>query len=168
MVAAQRYAPSQTEYSMEKILISSCLLGNPVRYDGRSKPVKHPLLTQWLQQGRVVSICPEVSGGLSTPRVAAELQSNGQVLTQDNQDVSAQFQLGAEKTLALCLTHDIKIAILKQSSPSCGNTTIYDGSFTGVKIEGKGITCQHLEQHGIKVFSEQQLEQAAQYLDSLE
>ncbi len=152
---------------MNKILISACLLGNPVRYDGKSKPIQHPLINQWQQQGILVSLCPEVSGGLSTPREAAEIQPDGRVLTKQQHDVSAEFKSGAEKALALCQQHHIKMAILKQSSPSCGSTLIYDGSFSHNKIQGEGITCQLLRQHDIAVFCENTLEQAAQFFAHL-
>jgi uncharacterized protein YbbK (DUF523 family) len=152
---------------MNKILISACLLGFPVRYDGNSKPIQHPLISQWRQQGVLVSVCPEISGDLPTPRPAAEIQTDGRVLTQQNHDVSNAFKQGAQQALALCQQHNIKMAILKQSSPSCGSTLIYDGSFSQTKINGEGITCQLLRQHGIAVFDENTLEQAAVFFSNL-
>lgn len=148
---------------MEKILISSCLLGNPVRYDGNSKPIEHDIITHWQQLGCLITICPEMSGGLPVPRPAAEIQNNGKILTESGQDVSAHFQQGAQNTLDLCRQQQIKIAILKQSSPSCGSQMIYDGSFSGQKIAGMGVTAKLLSSHGIKVFCEQTLVEANQY-----
>lgn len=153
---------------MNKILISSCLLGNPVRYDGNSKPVYHDIISHWQQLGCLVTICPEISGGLPVPRPAAEIQNNGKVFTQSGQDVSEQFKRGAQNTLALCQQQNIKIAVLKQSSPSCGSSNIYDGSFSGQKISGMGVTAKLLTQHNIHVFCEQTLVEANQCYEKLE
>lgn len=159
---------------MHKILISSCLLGNPVRYDGNSQNIDHPLIRQWQNEGRLVSVCPEVSGGLPVPRPPAELQivkdgegENIQVITIDGLNVTQAFGKGAAMALQLCRQHQIQMAILKQSSPSCGSQQIYDGRFSGVKVPGEGLTCRLLRQHGITVFSEQTLHQAADFLSTL-
>ena len=146
-----------------KILISSCLLGELVRYDGQAKPIDNPVLAQWLAADVLISICPEVSGGLPTPRPPAEIVSPGTVKTCEGNDVTQAFNRGAQRALAVCQTHEIKMAILKQSSPSCGSQWIYDGSFSGNKIRGEGVTCQLLRSHGIAVFCEQTLEEAATY-----
>ena len=152
---------------MNRILISSCLLGNPVRYDGNSKPVYHDIINYWQQLGCLVTICPEMSGGLPVPKPAAEIQINGKVLTQSGQDVSEQFKRGAQNTLALCQQQHIKVAVLKQSSPSCGSLNIYDGSFSGQKISGMGVSAKLLTEHGVKVFCEQTLVEANQYYQKL-
>ena len=141
-----------------KILISSCLLGNKVRYDGKSKPIAHPQISTWQQQGRLIVICPEVEGGLSVPRIKAE-QRLDKVISEQGQDVTAQFKAGAQLALNLCLKHDIKYAILKEFSPSCGSTKIYNGKFNGEKINGQGITAKLLMGHGISVYSELSIEQ---------
>ncbi len=138
---------------MQKILISSCLLGEKVRYDGQGKGIAHPQISTWLQEGRLVKICPEVSGGLPTPRARAERRGN-QVISEFDDDVSVQFLLGARKALALCKAHNIQYALLKEFSPSCGANHIYDGQFAGNKIVGQGITAEFLTDHGINVFSE--------------
>ena len=151
----------------EKILISSCLLGSPVRYDGNSKPIYSNIINLWQQQNCLVTICPEMSGGLPVPRPAAEKQPDGRIITIRGQDVSAQFHQGAQNALALCQQHQIKMAILKQFSPSCGSQQIYNGSFNGTKITGMGITAELLQQHNIKVFCELTLEQAALYYQKL-
>ena len=141
---------------MQKLLVSSCLLGNPVRYDGQSQNLLHPGLETLKQQGRLVAFCPEVAGGLPTPRPPAEIKA-GRVLTKDAQDVTVQFAYGAEQALKLCKKQGIRYALLKESSPSCGSNTIYDGSFSGRKISGEGVTAQLLRAHGIKVFSEKNI-----------
>lgn len=124
-------------------------------------------MSYWQQLGCLVTICPEMSGGLPVPRPPAELQPDGRILTESGQDVSAQFNQGAQNTLQLCQQQHIKIAILKQSSPSCGSQQIYDGSFSGQKIAGMGITAQLLTEHGINVFCEQTLSQAYRYYQKL-
>jgi uncharacterized protein YbbK (DUF523 family) len=153
--------------SQEKnILMSACLLGNPVRYDGTDLLIAHPLLAKWKKQGRLVSICPEVAGGMSTPRAPAEITSQkGGTVTDCNQnDVSEAFLLGAKAALKLAIDNNCAVAIMTESSPSCGSSTIYDGSFTGTKVEGKGITTTLLEQNGIRVFNQHQLNEVDAFL----
>ncbi len=161
---------------MEKILVSRCLLGHRVRYDGgASGPVD--LLEQWIEEGRVVPLCPEVAGGLPTPRAAAEIPGGqgGQVLdgiaaviTTDGEDVSAQFLEGARQALELVQKHGIRVAVLKANSPSCGNLLTYDGTFSGVKVSGEGVTAALLKRHGVRVFSELELAEAAVTLAALD
>jgi len=142
-----------------KLLVSACLLGQPVRYDGKSKAIKE---LQWLQSlqadDRLVVICPEVAGGLATPRAPAE-QRGGLVITVQGEDVTQEFNEGAKQALVLCKKHNIKFALLKARSPSCGNTEIYDGSFSNNLILGMGVTARLLELNGIKVYSELQLQE---------
>lgn len=154
---------------MEKILVSRCLLGHRVRYDaGASGPFEQ--LQQWVDEGRVVPLCPEVAGGLPTPRAAAEipggqgaqvLDGQAAVMTTEGEDVSAQFLTGAYQALELVREHSIRIAVLKANSPSCGNLLTYDGTFGGVKVPGEGVTAALLKRHGVRVFSELELVEAA-------
>lgn len=141
-----------------KILISACLLGQRVRYDAKQKRLQHPLIEDWIAQGILLAVCPEVSGGLPTPRPPAEIQINGHVQTEQGNDVTMAFKKGAEKTLALALQHQIKIVILTERSPSCGSTEIYNGSFSRTMINGQGMTTQLLRNNGILVFNQFQLE----------
>lgn len=152
----------------DKILISRCFLGENVRYNSKVLSFNHPLLLLWQQQKRFISICPEVSGGLPVPREPAEmLYNSNEVVTKSGINVSAQFNLGAQQALALCLQHKIRFALLKESSPSCGSTLIYDGSFTNKKVTGQGITSNLLTQNGIKVFSENTLDILEKLLDKM-
>jgi len=137
-------------------------LGEAVRYDG-GDCLHHlsleftMLIQQWKKKGLLLPLCPEVAGGLSTPRPAAEIQGD-KVMTVSGEDVSLAFESGAQAALNLCQTFEIKLAILKESSPSCGLKLINDGTFSKQKIAGQGITAQLLLKHGIKVFNEFQLD----------
>ncbi|TRX58052.1 DUF523 domain-containing protein [Thalassomonas sp. M1454] len=141
-----------------KILISSCFLGNKVRYDGMVKTIMHPQLSTWQQNQQLIVICPEMAGGLPVPRPKAE-QFGDKVIDEHGRDVSEFFISGAEQALQLCKEHNIRYALLKEFSPSCGSGHIYDGSFKGNKIVGMGITSKLLIEHGIKVFSELTIDQ---------
>jgi len=153
----------------EKILISQCFLGDKVRYNGEVKSLKHPLITLWQQQQRFIAVCPEVAGGLPVPRPPAEITpKSGKVITQTGNNVTEQFNCGAQQALAICQKHQIRFALLKESSPSCGSNFIYDGSFSNKKIAGQGLTSQLLMSAGIRVFSEHFLEELASLLDKSE
>jgi uncharacterized protein YbbK (DUF523 family) len=145
---------------MEKILISSCFLGNKVRYDGGDNLLVDNTLMRWKLQNRLVVICPELAGGLTTPRAAAEIQRISEgiaVKTIIGEDVTTAFEQGANRALLLCQTHGIRYALLKESSPSCGSSSIYNGEFSQQKIAGQGVTTTLLRAHGIQVFSEKNL-----------
>jgi len=161
---------------MQKILVSACLRGEKVRYDG-SACVQHGILDIWDEQGRIVLLCPDTAGGLPVPRPAAEieagnaeavLQGRAEIQRKDGADITDAFLQGAERALTECWKHGIKIAVLKEGSPSCGITQLNDGTFSGTKINGQGLTTRLLARHGISVFSELQLDEAAQRLAELE
>lgn len=146
---------------MKRVLVSACLLGERVRFDGREKGSHHPVLTRWLAEGRVVKVCPEVAGGLPVPRPPAEQQPDGRVLTDTGVDVTQAFTRGAAEALRLVREHSIEVAVLKEGSPSCGSGFIYDGTFSKTKRPGEvGETTRLLRAHGVKVFSELQWEEA--------
>ncbi len=160
----------------QKVLVSRCLLGHRVRYDGGASG-PYGQLARWQDEGRIIALCPEVAGGLPTPRAPAEIPGgqgldvlNGKapVMTSEGEDVTAAFMDGAQQALALVNRHGIRIAILKANSPSCGNVQTYDGSFSGVKVEGQGVTAALLAGAGVQVFSELQLDDAARALARLE
>lgn len=151
---------------MEKILVSACLLGHKVRYDGNCQLLVNDVLDKWQKQGRLLTLCPEVEGGLPVPRPPAEIvQLEHKVLTEEGSDVTAEFSLGAQKALAFCQLHNIRYALLKESSPSCGSTMIYDGSFSGTKILGAGITSQLLQANSINVYSENNISELIALID---
>ena len=139
------------------ILVSRCLLGEPCRYDGRSVPV--PQLEKLRQAGHVlIPVCPEVLGGLPTPRSPAERQPDGRVVNRAGEDVTAAYLEGAGRTLALALEAGCTLAVLKAKSPSCGCHEIYDGSFTGRLVPGQGVAARLLEESGIRVVDETELD----------
>jgi uncharacterized protein YbbK (DUF523 family) len=150
-----------------KVVVSACLLGSPVRYDGRDKKSSHPVLQRWLDEGRIVSVCPEMLGGLGTPRPPAEIAA-GRVVTNEGKNVTDAFESGARAVVEQTSTHRIRVAILKEGSPSCGSTFVYDGTFTKTKVAGEGITTTALRNLGIVVFSEEQLDAAEEYVAALE
>jgi uncharacterized protein YbbK (DUF523 family) len=162
---------------MEKVLVSACLLGARVRYHGGDARSGHPLLRRWLEEGRLVSVCPERDGGLPTPRPPAEivgddggrgvLKKIALVRTRDGADVTAAFVHGAEEALHAARAQGIRTAVLKDGSPSCGTTFTYDGTFTGARRNVPGVTAALLEQHAIRVFSDTQIEEADAFLRHL-
>lgn len=154
-----------------KILISSCLLGEDVRYDGDNSSIaqdknstftEKELFMDILCENEIYSFCPEVSGGLSIPRDPAEIINRTKpfiVKTKNGDDVTINFLLGAKNTLDLCKSENIKIALLKSNSPSCGNEYVYDGNFSKKLIQAEGLTAKLLIENGIKVFNEKQLKE---------
>ena len=142
---------------MENVLISACLLGLSCRYDGLSKPMEKSLIEQLQKRYHLIPICPEIFGGLPTPRIPAEIQADRRVLRKDGKDITREYQKGAEEALRLATLFDCKLAILKERSPSCGCGIIYDGTFTGSKIKGDGITAALLKQNGIRILGESEL-----------
>ena len=143
-----------------KVLISSCLLGDNVKYSGGNNLT--PELVTLLEKYNVdsVKVCPECFGGLSIPRVPSEIKEN-KVFSKDNRDVT-------EETLKVAKENEVNFVILKERSPSCGSTHIYDGSFSGNIIPGQGITAKRLTEEKIKVFSEENLEEIEKYLIELD
>ncbi|MFY0479506.1 2-thiouracil desulfurase family protein [Achromobacter marplatensis] len=155
---------------MQYVLISSCLLGNPVRYDGRGVPHGHAVLARWLAEGRVVPVCPEVAGGMPIPRPPAEIEpgrmaadvldAGARVVAVTGEDVTLPFAQGAQAALAAAQEHGIHVAVLKEGSPSCGSGYVYDGHFAGRRQPGVGVTAELLTRAGIRVFSEKQWDEA--------
>lgn len=141
---------------MEKILISACLVGDKVRYDGHSN--YNPLIKELLEKYELVPFCCEVEGGLATPRKPSERKGD-KVINIDGKDVTRYFEEGAHKALMIVDYLNIKIAVLKDGSPSCGVTEIHDGNFLNKKIPGKGILTELLESKGVKVYSESQIQE---------
>lgn len=142
---------------MEKILVSACLLGESCKYSGGSNYNQGVL--DWLKKkgAEAVPICPEVMGGLPTPRMPSEIDG-GRVVTKDGRDVTEAFQKGAEAALRTALKNQCSLAVLKERSPSCGCGSIYDGSFTGTVTQGDGMAARLLKQAGIRILGENSLD----------
>lgn len=145
------------------ILVSSCLAGLNVRYDGEN--CLYVKIRELIDEEKAVSVCPEVLGGLSIPREPAEiiggdgedvLDEKARVVTISGQDVTAEFLKGAYAALEKSKEIGARLIILKESSPSCGSSKIYDGKFSGRKIAGNGVTSALLKRNGFKVISEVQ------------
>lgn len=135
-----------------KIMVSACLLGDNVKYNGRSNYNEE--LVSFLKDFEVIKVCPEVLGGLPIPRDCSEIIGD-KVITINKVDVTENYKQGAYKALQLAKENDIKIAILKKNSPSCGAGGIYDGSFTHNIINKDGITAKLLKENGIRVLNEE-------------
>jgi uncharacterized protein YbbK (DUF523 family) len=149
---------------LKKILVSECLYGGRVvRYDGGEVPERDPRFLKWKAEGRLVPICPEVFGGLPTPRPDSQ-RVGDKVLASTGLDVTKEYTRGAEEVLRLAVENDVAFAIMKQDSPSCGSKSIYDGTFTGTKIDGQGLAVEYLRNGGFTVFGEENLDEAEKYL----
>jgi uncharacterized protein YbbK (DUF523 family) len=140
---------------MERILISSCLIGDKTRYDGRSN--YHPLVKRLMEKYDLIPFCPEVEGGLPIPRNPSE-RIKDKVIMNNGKDVTNNYKKGAEKALAICKALNIRIAILKERSPACGSHEIYDGTFSHTTKKGMGVAAELLTKKGIKVISENEIE----------
>ena len=149
-----------------KVLISACLLGDNVKYSGGNNLT--PELVTLLEKYKVniVKICPECFAGLPIPRVPSEILGD-KVFSKDGRDITEEFLSGAEKTYQVAKNKEIDFAILKERSPSCGSSYVYDGSFSGKVIEGQGLTAKKLSKENIIIFSEENLEEIEKYLEEL-
>ena len=146
-----------------KVLISACLLGDNVKYSGGNNLTPELVILLEKYNVDIIKVCPECLGGLPIPRVPSEIREN-KIFSKDNRDVTEEFSVGAEKTLKIAKENQIDFAILKERSPSCGSSYIYNGNFSGKIIEGQGLTTRKLNEENIKIFSEENLEEIEKYL----
>ena len=133
------------------IVVSACLLGENCKYDGSNN--KNQKVLDFLKDKEHIAICPEMLGGLPCPRIPAEIK-NGQVFNKEGKLVTDEFEKGALKALEIAQKSNADMAILKESSPSCGVNTVYNGEFTNTKVNGSGITASLFKKKGIKVITE--------------
>lgn len=140
----------------ERLLISACLLGVRCRYDGESKPLSAEVLAALMEKYELIPVCPEVFGGLSTPRNPSERRGS-RVVMNSGEDVTAQYTRGAEETLRLARLFSCKTAVLKERSPSCGSGEIYDGTFGGKLTAGSGVTAELLKSQDIAILGESEI-----------
>jgi uncharacterized protein YbbK (DUF523 family) len=153
---------------VERVLVSACLLGRPVRYDGRAKRSGDAVLARWQAEGRAVPFCPEVAAGLPTPRPPAEIEAGAdgvavltgtaRIVEQDGTDVTEAYRRGALLALEAAAAAGCRFAVLTDGSPSCGSSFIYDGSFAGRRHPGQGVAAALLAAQGIEVVSEAGIE----------
>ena len=155
---------SMPEVLSGPVLVSACLAGLACRFDGSS--TEDDEVTRLVREGRAVLVCPEVDGGLGTPRPPAEivggdgravLAGRARVITSDGSDVTQAYIAGARKALEAALRSHARRAILKARSPSCGACGVYDGSFSGRLVAGEGVTAAMLRANGVEVVSEDEL-----------
>lgn len=146
------------------MLISACLAGFNVRYDGGN--AQNDLAVKLVAMGQAITVCPEIMGGFATPRVPAEIQGGSgadvlagraTVVNRAGQDVTKEYLQGARMALKIAQDHGVTVAFLKQKSPACGTKLIYDGHFAGHRIPGTGVTAALLQAHGIKCFGDEEL-----------
>ncbi len=138
-----------------KILVSACLMGRNCKYNGKnnySEAVK-----EFVKGHEVIEVCPEVLGGLPTPRIPSEIV-NGKVINAENKSVDLEFRRGAKKALEIAKEHHVDVAILKSKSPSCGAKEIYDGTFSGRTIKGMGVFARLLKENNIKMIDVEDLQ----------
>ena len=141
---------------MSKILVSACLLGVECRYKGDECPCQK--IIDLGKEHTLIPVCPEQAGGLPTPRTPSE-RVGDKVIMRDGTDVTSEYQKGAQTALYLAKTLGADFAVLKANSPSCGKGIIYDGTFTGGKCEGNGVTSELLLNNGIAVYTEDEIDQ---------
>ena len=132
-------------------VVSACLAGCKCRYDGKDNLC--PKVKQLVEEGRAITVCPEVMGGMTTPRIPSE-RKDDKVINSIGEDNTAYFVKGVEKSIEVIKEHNIKKAILKAKSPSCGNKYIYDGTFSKTLVEGKGLLAEKLTELGLEIYDE--------------
>lgn len=144
------------------IIVSACLANLPCKYNGGYNT--NPLITRWVEEGKAIPVCPEVLGGLPTPREPNEIaggdgfdvvDGRARVMTKSGRDCTKEFLEGAQKVLEIARTNEVTSAVLKQRSPSCGSSAIYNGGFCGKTIAGMGVLAALLTRAGLKVYSEE-------------
>lgn len=160
---------------MTSILVSACLLGQKVRYDGAAKTLRDDRLNAWAKKGWLHPICPELLGGLPVPRLPAEIEPDrdgasvlagqGRILDLHGGDVTDAFVSGARIAVAAAQKHGCRFALLTESSPSCGSDMIYSGDHDGVRRAGMGVVTAALRQAGVQVFSSERIEDLAALVD---
>ena len=160
-----------------KLLVSACLMGFQVRYNGSEKAQLAATLSRWQQAGRLVIHCPELAAGLPTPRLPAEilggtggdvLAGRARIVESDGRDVTEHYQLAAWLALKAAQEEGCTAALLTDGSPTCGSQFIYDGTFNGRRKPGAGVAAALLREYGITVFSEQQLPQLLAWMEQRE
>ena len=149
------------------LLISSCFLGDKVKYDGGDNHLGLLLLKRLSDAAVLVPVCPEVAGGLGTPRIPAEIRKE-KVVNALEEEVTAAFEKGARIALETAAVYGVRAALLKERSPSCGVHEVYDGSFSKTVTAGQGVTSRLLSESGIRLFNENEISECIEYLQGFE
>jgi uncharacterized protein YbbK (DUF523 family) len=142
----------------QTLIISACLVGIPSRYDGKHQALPDTVIGKLKERFLLIPVCPEQLGGLSTPRLTSEIYKDGRVFNLEGEDVSSAFQTGAESACRIAELTGSRIACMKSNSPSCGNHKVYDGSFSYILVDAKGITVKEFEKKDIKVYNETEID----------
>ncbi len=139
----------------EKLLVSACLLGANVKYNGKNNLIN---ISKLKEKYELIPFCPEVEGGLPIPRPPSEIASTTplKIINSSNEDVTHYFIKGAKKALDICKDLNIKKALLKENSPSCGKNFVYNGSFSKTLTKGQGVTATLLLKNFIKIYNEKE------------
>ena len=137
-----------------KIMVSACLMGENCKYNGGNNLSQK--VWDYVKGHKVISVCPEVMGGLPIPRIPAEIVE-GVVTTKDGRNVDTEFRTGAEEALKIAIENQVDLVILQSRSPSCGSKQIYDGSFSGKRIDGQGVFAKMLVEKGFKILDVEDL-----------
>lgn len=137
-----------------KIMVSGCLLGENCKYNGGNNYSEK--VAEYIKGHDVISVCPECLGGLPTPRIPAEIV-DGIVTNREGQVVDEEFRRGAKRALEIARKEQIDVAILQSRSPSCGIKQIYDGTFSGTKVDGQGVFAKMLREHGVSMIDVEDL-----------
>lgn len=142
-------------FSKIKIIVSACLLGENCKYDGTNNFNEN--ISALSEKFELIPICPEYFGGLLIPREPSEIK-NGRVINRLGEDVTAQFEKGADDALYIANENNVLYAVLKERSPSCGFRQIYNGTFTKTLTYGNGVAADLLYNNGIRIFGETEIE----------
>ncbi|EJK8935754.1 DUF523 domain-containing protein [Enterobacter hormaechei] len=162
---------------INKILVSACLMGLKVRYNGKEKAQMTHQLARWQQEQRLVIHCPELAAGLSVPRPPAEIVSaegkdvmrgQARIIENTGTDVTGHYQLAAWLALRAAQEAGCTAALLTDGSPTCGTQFIYNGSFSNQRKSGMGVAASLLSEHGIAVFSETQFAELVSWIEERE
>lgn len=162
---------------INKILVSACLMGHKVRYNGTKKAQMTHQLARWQQDQRLVIHCPELAAGLTVPRPPAEIMSadgkdvmcgQARIVENTGRDVTAHYQLAAWLALRAAQESGCTAALLTDGSPTCGSKFIYNGSFSSQRKSGMGVAASLLSEHGIVVFSETQFDELVIWIEERE
>lgn len=140
---------------MEKVLISACLVGDNTKYNGKNNYTKE--IEKLFGLCDLIIVCPEVMGGLKTPRLSSEIKNN-RVINSKGKDVTSFFNNGANFISYIAKENNVKYALFKENSPSCGVKKIYDGNFNNKLIDGEGFTTKQLKKQGITIFNENEID----------